>query len=676
MFEYSTNNILCIQASWLYDVAKIISYANYKQKCKRQQFQKIQTGGNGRCALICWETFPEPYKQQVLKIVGCSPYELVKKNKLIDLLELDVKAKEFFQSYTFEKGDQDLSIPEARQNEYIANASIFKVVLEIVQNKTLKRKALGGSTKVKLWQSIADAVAKLPKHIWAHNLPTNPRSFRNKINLFKKEGYISLIHKGYSNTNSEKINDAAKMWLLSRWADRVQKVANITQLFNEYNEQAKITDWKRLKEPKSIYNFLHSEDIQPMWYAHRFGELKAKEKFVYQHKTKLPSFRDSLWYSDGTKLNYYYLDADGKIATCQVYEVMDAFSEVFLGYHISKTENYEAQYFAYKMAAKVSGFRPYQISFDNQGGHKKLQSINFLNNLSRLSIKTQPYNGKSKTIESAFGRFQQQFMKKDWFFTGQNITTSKKESKANMEFILANKANLPTLNDIKEVYKKRREEWNAALHPQTRIPRIEMYFNSSNPQSAALTLADLVDLFWIERQKPVKASAFGITFQENKIKHTYMVHKDGLPDVEWLARNIDKPFHIKFDPADMSMIYLYEKTNLGLRFITEATIKIEISRGQQEQEEWEAGFIAKVEAAKKAYRLKAVNQMDQILDDHQATPEHYGLNSPSIKGLQTSKAQKSKTKIIKKQKQTSKTDIAELLKVESNADETNFFDKY
>lgn len=59
--------------------------------------------------------------------------------------------------------------------------------------------------------------------------------------------------------------------------------------------------------------------------------------------------RDALWYGDGTKLNLYYLGEDGKVRTTMVYEVMDAYSEVLLGYHISDAEDYEQQYHAYRM---------------------------------------------------------------------------------------------------------------------------------------------------------------------------------------------------------------------------------------------------------------------------------------------------------------------------------------
>src|SRR5690606_34297952 len=236
------------------------------------------------------------------------------------------------------------------------------------------------------------------------------------------------------------------------------------------------------------------------------------------------------------------------------------------GFHVSKTEDYEAQYFAYKMAAKVSGHRPYEVKFDGQGGHKKLQTGNFLNKLAHLAIKTAPYNGRSKTIESAFGRFQKQLMKTKWYFTGQNITTKSQESKANTEFILANKNNLPTLEEVIEVYKELRAKWNNGIHPKTGIPRAEMYRNSTNPQTKELTVWEMVDMFWILRDKPVTVSGYGISFTEKKTKYTYMVYdENNIPDVSWLRQNIDKKLYVKFDPEDMSMIYLYEKDALGLR---------------------------------------------------------------------------------------------------------------
>ncbi len=50
-----------------------------------------------------------------------------------------------------------------------------------------------------------------------------------------------------------------------------------------------------------------------------------------------------------------------RVKTLQVYEVIDAYSEVFLGYSVCETENPRAQYAAYRMALITAGHRPYEV---------------------------------------------------------------------------------------------------------------------------------------------------------------------------------------------------------------------------------------------------------------------------------------------------------------------------
>jgi len=352
---------------------------------------------------------------------------------------------------------------------------------------------------------------------------------------------------------------------------------------------------------------------------------------------------------------------------------MDVYSEAMIGYHISDTEDYIAQYSAYRMAMQVSQHKPYQISYDNQGGHKKLEAGSFLTKLSHLAIKTKPYNGKSKTIESAFGRFQQQFLKKDWFFTGQNIQAKREESKANMEFIMANKNNLPTLDEIYETYKQRRREWNEAPHPKTGKPRIDMYRESDNPKTVKLELMDMVDLFWVLREKPVTCGAWGLKFQEKNVAYEYEVNlPNGLPDIKWLVRNIDKKFRIKYDPQDFSMIYLYEDTPQGLRFVTEAYEKVSIHRGKQEQQKGEMERWAAIDKASAELREEMQESLMEIQRQHNQLPEQNGLVTPGIKGINKKK----------KAKATPADNFGKLQKAMSNAvvtddedeDETSLYD--
>lgn len=625
-------DILCFRVSWLIE-NDIFSEANYRFLQFNKKIDVVRRGCLNTPALVAYDSLPERFKKKVHALVG-DPYQAAPAGTLKDFILPDEKARAFYREYLIDSGEH---LPDNAQFEYTTNAEILNALHLVVTDRAARRKAIGGDLKG-IWPKLSGAVLKLDKKVFKHSLPANHRRLQDKYRKYLAEGYESLIHGNWCNKNSEKINDDAKIWLLSRWTSVVNRIATEQQLLGEYNQMAECQEWKTLKSVDAIHNFLYEEEIKPMWWAARYGEQKFKEKFAYQHKTILPTMRDSLWYSDGTKLNYFYQARDAKgrfqMKTTSSYVVMDTYSEKLLGYHISDSEDYVAQYSAYRMALQVSGQKPYQITYDNQGGHKKLEAGDFLGQLAHLSIRTKPYNGKSKTIENAFYRLQSQFLKRDWFFTGQNIQAKKDESKANLEFIMANKHNLPTLEGIKERFKQRFDEWNAAPHPKTGRPRNEMYAESENPKAVKLELMDMVDLFWVLRKKDVKCNAYGIAFEEQGVPYNYDVMlPNGLPDIKWLVRNIDRKFRIKYDPQDFSMIYLYEDTPQGLRFICEAYEKVAIHRGKQEQKAGEMERWAAIDKANTEIREEIRTGLMEIQRKHNELPEQNGLITPAIKGI-------------------------------------------
>lgn len=651
MYQYH-NGTLSIPARLLYEDLGLMTYDNYKKMCKRGKLARTKTGkGKGNEALVAFESLHPDYKKVIEDVLGKEQ----RANYIIfeDYICKDQDAETFFHNFTLPSGK---SLPEKNIKEYLCNVEILNAIKSILNNTQSIQKALG--SKVKPWDSFVKKIDSLPKHKYPHTLPKHARRLRDRYNRYIAEGYQSIVHNGFCHKNSERLSDEGKYWVLARWSDRVMRCTGYSQLLREYNKIAEDRGWKQLKSEQSLINFLTDPKIEALWYGYRFGELKSKEKNSYHHTTKLPSLRDSLWYSDGTKMNYYYQYADHngktKIGTCQVYEVYDTYSEVFLGYHISDSENFEAQYHAFKMALQVSGHKPYEIKFDNQGGTKKLEAQSFLSKISRLTTRTAPYNGKSKTIESAFGQFQTQYLKQDWFWTGQNIQTKKSESKANMEYIMANKENLPTLDQVKEIYKQRRNEWNQAPHSKTGQPRLEMYYNSVNPATPQIQIWDMIDMFWIQLEKPITCKASGIEFTHKGVEYKYMVKlDDGFPDIDWLAENIDKKFIVKYDPDDTSIIQLFEETPLGLRRVTQASRKTEIHRGRQEQEDWEQSFIKRVELKVKENRIARRDQMDAILRENKMHPEDYGHNSPALLGIESSRKAKKQTEFGKYQKELS-----------------------
>lgn len=681
------NNTLCVKGRNLYDgPTAVMTKFQFENMLKRKKCKRVRRGGNGGHNLIAFDSIDPDIREIIVEVNG-DPNKSVKgQNNFISHYEHDFKGELFFKEYKLNNGE---FLPEGNIRQYTCEASLLNTVKTVLNNRIPFRQTLNQRNTKDVLQNILHVIQELPRHIYPHSLPENLRRFKEKYNQYNEKGYEFLIHRNFANVNAEILNDSAKLWVLSRWADQVQRCTGFTQLWKEYNKEALVKGWKQLKDKGAIENFLKLEHVKPLWWGHRYGSIMSKEKFMYQHTTVLPSMRDSLWYGDGTKLNYFYqyVDKEGKtqMGTCQVYEVMDAFSEVLLGYHISNTEDYEAQYFSFKNAIKFAGYRPYQIVTDNQGGHKKLTTGNFFNKISRLSIRTQPHNGKSKTIESAFGRFQMEHLKKDWFFTGQNIQAKRQESKANMEVILANKHNLPTLDEVKATYAIRREEWNIEKHYDSGISKIEMYRNSSNPKTQTVGILDMVEMFWVEREKPITVTPYGINFTEKKIDYQFMVYEAGtnIPDMEWLANNIDKKLYVKFDPEDMTLIHLYEKDSLGLRFYVQAETKVTVHRGIQEQEEYENQWMAKIAKKSEERAIMTRDKMESILYDHGATIEQQGLNRPRLLGTESPK--KNKTERVRTPRASKVPDeMGQYLKEMSNrvailadgTEETNIYDLY
>lgn len=564
-------------------------------------------------------------------------------------LEIDEKAVEFYRNYTYiDASGNERNLSVSVQEQYVNEASILNMFRKAYQEQTMARAANSKRVvKKEFFMDCAKHAQKLAEY-YPNCLPSHYRILEQKYENFFAEsnGYEYLISRTHGLSNSEKLTEEAKSWLIARFATPINKVT-IHQLFEEYNIEVDrrnqtIDDdkkkWKFVTSEQAIYAFLNKPEIKPLWYGMRYGELISKDKYTRQNKTILPSCRDALWYGDGSKLNYYYRTEDGKMATCNVYEVMDAYSEVLLGYYISDSEDFEAQYMSFRMAMQFSGNRPYEIRYDNQGGHKKLAAGEFFSKLTKLNIPTAPYSGRSKTIESVFGRIQMHFMHKDWFFTGQNITAKKKESRENYEFVMANKANLPTLDEIKRFYEKKREEWNNAKHHETGIPRIEMYRQSVNEESIKVSPLDMITMFGVIDPTPNTYTSAGISKKIKKLDYRWEVlTDDNMPDYDFLRKNVDRKFHIGYDLNDMSMVALYVKEAKGYRFVAMAQKYIEIHRAKQDQTEFDHRFIKSVELANKKMRLDMVDEIESIMERHGMHPAQHGLNMPKPKGISIKK---------------------------------------
>ena len=616
----------------------VIRYNTLRSNIGRGNIRTAQRGGGeGSYALVLYSSLPEKYKARYVAKYG-NPEEVLKLQEMKERVKTDEKARVFYETFKYDMNGIQTGLNERLKAEYTLNASVLNALVADLEKKTVKRKMLGNSLG-SVWECVASTSECLRK-ICHHTLPDSLPRLREKINRYKKEGYASLISGKVGNASTLKITKEAGDFLIALKRSRVP-VYTDSRIFEEFNRIAPGKGWKPLKSKRSLAMWFARPEIQPLWWDAVYGELAAHQRFGRKHRTELPLRRDTLWYGDGTKLNLYYRDEAGNVRTTMVYEVVDAYSEVLLGYHISDHENFEAQYNAYRMAVQVSGHKPYEIVHDNQGGHKRLEKEKgthepgFFDLICSIHRPTAPYSGQSKTIESIFGRFQQQELSKDWRFTGMNITAKKESSRPNLEFIEANKDKLFTLEELKARYAEVRKAWNEAKHPSTGISRMEMYEKSVNEETDAVTVYDMVDIFWVWTKRPATFTDSGIEITIGGKKLPYEVYeRPGVPDHEWRMKNTYRTFHVKYDPNDLGSIRLYWEDNAGeRRFERVAEPYMVIHRALQDQTEGEAAFIRQEQEANARERIDRQVIAKEIEYAYGVAPEQHGLTTPKLKGV-------------------------------------------
>lgn len=654
------------------DGEAVISKSNYDKLVCRERINVLRPGkGLGSYALIEYRSLPERFRER-FEIKYGDPEKIMKQEKAA--LPADTEAQRFFHDHLLPNGEH---LPEDKQEEYTLNARVLNALLDMLSTQKAMRRACNNNTPV-IWSNIFAAAEEL-RETYGHTLPKSEARLRDKLRQYAKEGYTCLVSGKFCNSNTLKITKAAGRQIVALRRSRVP-VYTTKQLFEEFNRIAERRGWKQLASQSSLVQYLERPEVKPLWYDAVYGELAAKQLFARRNKTEMPTMRDSLWYGDGTKLNLFYKAVENGrtvVRTVQVYEVIDAYSETLLGYSISTSENFDAQFAAFRMAIETSGHKPYEIVTDNQGGQRSEIAKRFFASICRVNRPTAPYNAPSKSIESVFGRFQKQVLHADWRFTGGNIS-SKEAWKINREFIEANKEALYTYEEMVAAYAAARSQWNAMTHYRTGVAHEEMYRTSVNPETEQVTSLDMLDLFWLTTEQPSLFTADGITIQYRGRKYTYEVlTADGRPDYAWRSENTGREFFVRFDPQTMDRAMLYTKTPMGLRYETVAYPYLSIRRNIQEQQPGDMDLIRLNDEANKRERVRRQIEAHALELEHGVAPEQHGLRTPVLKGISEREYERLADAMVIVPAETEHLSVGEYTKAVSNMDydPTAIFDR-
>lgn len=504
------------------------------------------------------------------------------------------------------------SLPEAVTHKCARACAL----LRLVHATSVKQMRAWGYTGAAEWYG------ELLALIIKEQLPLPSKSARallSKSRELLRGNALCVVSRRYGNDNARKISEAQSAWLVSMYAQPIKM--DTAKIAARYSETAKECGWPALTEG-AIYLHLMRPEVRPLWYIGRHGTKAWKSQYEHTMKLRAPSFRDALWCGDGTKLNYYYQNRSGIAAAMQMYVVMDVYSEMILGWRLGEREDFKVQSAAIKGAVKVSGHKPLQLLYDNQSGHKKADQQDFFSRLSQLHFPAQPYNAKSKPIESLLGRLQKEVMRDRWFFTGQNITSKSLDSRPNMEFITAHKQQLPTAEELLAYAQQDVDRWNSMAHPHTGVARMSMYQNSLNPQAQPIGFLDMVELFWHTTALPVKYTNQGITIEVSGERLQYEVYKQGAPDTDFLRNYTNARFFVKYDAEDLGSVLLYRQDDGGeLRRVAMADAKRAFARAVVDLQPGERAEIDANLAIRRAQQAAIKQELEEMRNMSGIDPE-------------------------------------------------------
>lgn len=568
MFEFQQNT-LCVAASWLYQEAGILSEGNYKWLCAQGKIEKLTTGGNGRRALVAYESIPERFKIKIREKVG-DPYEQVKHIIFADYIKHDLKADEFFASYLLEDGSH---LPEEKQKEYSHQAIIFNTVQHIATNVVVQRK-FGG--RGQMWSKMLEAVQNLPA-TWLHTRYKNQQSFKRAYKRYLSEGYGSIVSGKFLNDNSTKITGDAADWLLAQYCLPIKYTT--PELIDIYNEVRQENGWKSITE-RSVNLWLNKPEQKRIWFLARHGREEYMKVFGHTlTRDKQEWFPNAYWAIDGTKLDLVHFanNSQKMAAELKINLVFDIYSEKIIGWDLALSENHSSHFRAVKQAVNAAGCRPFLFTYDKQSGHTSARMQDLY---SRLVAKggthySHKVGRKSSPVEQILNRFQQQVISKMWFSDKQSIKVRNINNRPNTDFIVEYKEGLPTREELYKVVSALINRWNDMKQRGNAYSRNQL-FNQEAPKREAIDTLDMISMFWIDETKPKKYYGHGMPLTVEGKDYEFEVYTpSGEIDLEFRQKYVGEKLIVRYDPEYLNeMIELYELTSTGeKRFVAHATPK-------------------------------------------------------------------------------------------------------
>ncbi len=600
--------------SLTYSDMPFIAINTIKQLCCRNQVERATRACKGVEATFYYDSFPLRYREMI-KAVYPNIEEMAKKDRsFVSRVKEDEKAREFFRNYIVSEGRH---LPQDKQDEYVANASVLNAIKEMMEETISARKGKP-LKKTQFWTKVSSYLPSVAA-VWAHSLPEYPSRLRDRYKLYLSQGYESLIHKGFCNKSAALVVSEEQQSLLMILLGDRRNLDN-EQVRALYNTMAKKMEWAEIST-STVANWREKYELNT--FAGRRGENAFNNVKAMQHRRSRPSSAMLMWSADGWDVELLYqkttTDKKGHSVTTysnrlNVVVVLDVCCDYPVGYAIGDYENpnliREALKNAVNHTKSLFGERLRACQFQSDRYAIKALMPTY-QAIGDKVVPAQVKNAKAKPVERFFLSINKRYCQLMPNWSGFGVT-SRKESQPNIDQLNKMRASFPDEQGCREQIARIMEMERA----RKREAYMKLYANLTDEHRLAMSTEDYLLEFG-------ETTGYTNALQGNglmpKIEGQRYVY-------DCFDLNFRKLGHIKwsvrYDKEDMSQALAVSESG-EYRFILEE--KYVQPMALADRKEGDALQLARVNAFNKAAKETIANQLceaqERVLDLFNENPQ-------------------------------------------------------
>ncbi len=439
------NGHVGISGAWLTDC---LGEFNYRNAFNRGHIRSLRRGGNGRTALIDWQSMGTKMKAKVIDALGCDPAQMSRESLLRSILLkreqllLDTQAYEYYSQVTGKDGHY---LKPEKVTELWNGAKILDAIGELLEEK--RRAAEMGRLKMSVKREFEALANEIDQQLveWPNSLPTSGDRLRKKFNEYQLHGYEVLVHGLTGKESNHKarpveVNAVIEALVASGAKLNDAQVAKVAETLGVKIDRRRVQEIRKQNET--------------MLAASREGKRTYANSIAMQVDRERPNMPMKMWSLDGWTAELYYQDRDARGVNywhrLVVEMVVDVMNDYPIGYAIGEQEDAALITAALQNAVhhtrEVLGgyYSPWQIQSD----HYALKAMTpKYGALAKFVTPASVGNAKAKPVERYFAYLESEYL---WALVnngGHNITA---KTLANDEWLNTHKYQFPDREGVEQ----------------------------------------------------------------------------------------------------------------------------------------------------------------------------------------------------------------------------------